>query len=91
MSESQAGIFILVGVTLPTALFCHWRIKKYLLASLAAAVSSTILFQIINFLHLGYLDPFFLIATFFGGGIAWGVALIIGIPFLIKRRAKERS
>lgn len=89
MSESQSGIFILLGVALLTALFCHWRIHKYLLASLAAAVVSITLFQIIDFLRLGYLDPFFLIALFLGGTVAWGIALITGIPFFIKRRARR--
>ena len=56
--------------------------------SIAAAVVSAVIFNVLAYIQLGYLDPFFLIALFVSGAIAFGIALVVGIPFLFHRRRR---
>ena len=64
----------------------HAIVRRYALASLVAAVVSSVLFQCFAYIQGGYLDPFFLIGLVVGGAYAFGIALIVGIPFLVRRR-----
>jgi hypothetical protein len=49
--------------------------------SILAAFDSTILFQIVGYFVLGYLDPFVLIALVIGWFVAFIVSLIVGLVF----------
>jgi membrane protein DedA with SNARE-associated domain len=69
------------------SVFSHMRLKKFLLACLIASFSTTILFQVLGFIVLGYLDPFFIIATITTFTIALCISLFVGSIFYFKRRA----
>ena len=60
-----------------------------LLAMLSAFIS-TILFQVVGYLVVGYLDPFFLIALIGGWIISFIISLIIGFLFLPSEEEKRR-
>ena len=85
MDEGTVGIFVLVGISIGAALLFHWLIRSYIIASFGAAIVADIVFQVAAYLHIGYLDPFFVIALVTGGGIALGIAIVVGIPFAIFR------
>jgi len=93
MMESDIGailIFLVVGII--TAVICHLKVKEYLVSALIAGVISTVIYQVINYIVAGYLDPFFIMALVNGFLAYMVLSLIIGLPFLIARRkqiAKE--
>lgn len=90
MSEGAVGFMVLIGLSIGTAVCFHFLIHHYALAIICAAISSDILFQIVVYLHAGYLDPFFTIALVTGGAIALVIAAIIGVPFAFLRRKEQR-
>jgi hypothetical protein len=89
MDESATGFLVLIGISVVAALLAHWVIRRYLLASLCAAVGASIAFQFVVYLHLGYLDPFFIFALVVGAAVAFGVAVVIGVPFIRARRKRD--
>ena len=90
MSEGAAGFLVLIGISVSAALLAHWLIRRYVLASLCATVIASIGFQFAAYLHLGYLDPFFIIALATGAAVAFAVAALVGVPFVrIRRKRKD--
>jgi len=45
---------------------------------LASGPTAAIVFQVVILLHLGYLDPFFLVALVTTTAIAWAVSCVVG-------------
>ena len=86
MSEAAVGMLVLCVTAVVVSATFHIIVRRYALASIAAAVVSSVLFQCFAYIHAGHLDPFFLIAFIVGGALAFGIALIVGIPFLVRRR-----
>ena len=91
MSEGTVGILVLVGISVSAGLVFHWFIRHYLVASCCAALVADAGFQFAAYLHFGYLDPFFIIAVVVGGGIAFAIAAVIGIPFVLIRRKRKNE
>ena len=89
MSESTVGVLILVACATATALVMHRRETRYFRACVWAALAADVLFQIVAYLYVGYLDPFFLVALIFGFFAAFLVAVAVGIPFHIARKRVE--
>lgn len=88
MSEIVAKIaWIIILLTVPVFLNCamNFYLKKYLLSALLSATISVIVFQLLEFLTLGYLDPFFFIVIPVTWLIAFVICLIAGLPFLKKQ------
>ena len=73
------------------AIVWHKYLWKYYLASLFAASSMVVFTQITSYIELGYLDPLWLITSVTGFFMGCVVALIVGLPFLIKRRVKSED
>ena len=97
MSDSIQGIIILISISqylnISISLFCsvtfHWHLKEFKTAVLASAFVTAILFQLVAYLHLGYMDPFFLIALVTSFVLALIIACFVGLLFyLIKRKGK---
>lgn len=88
MNEGIQGILIPLGVTVVAALASHAVIKKYLAASLVAACVSVAVFQVLNYAHLGYVDPFLSVAVVVSSAICFALSLLIGLPFQRKRMAR---
>ena len=65
------------------------KFKKYILACLVSGFLSSIIFQIIGFFVMGYLDPFYLWAFVGGVVVAFIIALLVGIPIEYKRKKKN--
>lgn len=86
MDDSTLGIVALLSISIVISCVVHFFIKSYLIASIISAIIATVTFQIVNRLYVGYLDPFFVIALFTGGLVAFGVSAVVGIPFMKFRK-----
>lgn len=86
MSEGAVGLGILVGITVVVSSICHFLITRYVIASMLAALVSIVLFLWVATIRLGHVDSFIAIAFVVGGIYSFGMALVVGIPFLIRRR-----
>lgn len=84
MEAGIAGILILSIISIVFAVLLHLIVKKYILASLIAGIMSAALFIVVDYIHLGYLDPFFPFALVTSSAIGFIISLAVGIPF--KRR-----
>lgn len=90
MDKGSIGLIVLCAVSIMTSSGFHYRIRNILFASLLAAISASILFHLIGYFVLGYLDPFFLISLFTGAAIAFVISILIGIPLAYKRGALNK-
>ena len=91
MSEATMGMVVLLVTAIACALLAHWRMQRFWLATVAAAVSAVLLFQVFAFAQLGYLDPFFLIALVVSFVPCLIIAALVGLAFAYSRRARGRG
>lgn len=89
MSEGTIGLIVLATISIASALVWHWLVRLNFLAVLGATVTTVFTFQAANYFHLGYLDPFFLIAMGISSIPAFVIALLVGIPFRDYRNGKR--
>ena len=69
----------------------HHFVATYSLAVFGATISTVVVFQVIVYLQLGYLDPFFLFALATSSGISLVIALLVGLPIRARRKARMDS
>ena len=86
MSDATLAITILITISVTVAVIAHMLIRNYFVAVPVAAVAASGIFQVVVFIELGYLDPFFLIAFVVGAAYAVLVAAGVGVPFVLVRR-----
>lgn len=86
MSEGTIGLIVFFSLAVVSSLVWHRLVASYFSATIGAAITTVIAFQIAVFLHLGYLDPFFLVAVATSSIIAVVAALAIGLPFRTRRK-----
>ena len=79
MDQGLVGMMVLCGVSVMSALIFHIKLKRFWVASVLAALTASIIFQVIGYLVLGYLDPFFMIALVTGGLVALILAGLVGL------------
>ncbi|MBX3712704.1 MAG: hypothetical protein KF800_12145 [Lysobacter sp.] len=91
MSESSADLIILAGVSAVSAVLMHWRIRRYILASMVSAVVAAAVFQGLVSLQLGHIDPFAPIAFVLSLLVTTPLALLVGSLFLLRRRSSAAS
>ena len=82
------GFVVLALLTLVVAAGFHVASPRWVLCSLAAAVTSTVLFQGVVYLQLGYLDPFLLVAMATSLAVTVPLSFLAAIPFALERRMK---
>jgi len=82
-------LFILSAVFIAAG--CHAFINRYFLASFVAACAIVVGIQVASYIELGYIDPFWHIASVTGFFMASIIALIVGVPFKIKRKVKHED
>ena len=81
--------FAIIGIVTSTCL--HALVRNYLAASALSALIGATIFQFAAYVDLGHLDPFFLIGFVVGALLYFVLALLIGLPFRARRRAKAQS
>ena len=85
MNESLQGIIIFISIAIVSAILWHTFLKRISIAIFLSAITAAVAFQVCNYILLGYLDPFFIIALVTTFAIAFIISLIIGIPFRVWR------
>ena len=90
MDEGQLGLYIFASICIVCAILLHWRIQSYWLATIVSTVVSVILFQVIAYIDLGYLDPFFIIAMVTSSAAAFAISVFVG-AFFTKHRHKQKE
>ena len=62
-------------------------------SSALAAITAAVVFQIIGYLVVGHLDPFFIVTTIVAGVAALIFGFVVGIPvfYVKKKQRKEKS
>lgn len=78
MSDGAIGMIVLVAISIASAFISHKQIKSFMLAVIVSTLASVILFQVVAYIQLGHLDPFFPIAMAVSGFIAFFISLVIG-------------
>ena len=86
MDQGLVGMMVLCGASVMTALIFHINLKRFWVASVLAALTASIIFQVIGYLVLGYLDPFFMIALVTGGLVALILAVLVGLSIRYFRK-----
>ena len=79
MSEATVGWLVLLSIAVGSAVAWHILLRSFLLATFLATSTSVVLFQIAAYLHVGYLDPFFLIAVAISSVICLFVSVAVGM------------
>jgi hypothetical protein len=70
---------------------CHTFIERYFLASFVAASLVVAGMQITSYIELGHLDPLWQVTSVTGLFMASIPALIVGLPFRIKRKVSDEN
>lgn len=89
LNETTLALLLIIAISVGLALLSHTFIKQILPASLITGLAATLLFQLISYLHLGHLDPFFPVAIIFGFAVAAFIAAILALPFELHRRRQH--
>lgn len=86
MDDQILAFVVFSATSLIVGIACHYYIRTYFLAAVVATVFIVIAIQVISYLQIGYLDPFYKISMATSGAMAFLVVLIIGLPFLRSRK-----
>lgn len=76
-------VFVIVAATL--AVVAHLFIRRFVLAVLLSSMGSSVLFQLIVWIQLGYLDPFAPIAFIVTLVLAVLISAMVGALFSVMR------
>jgi predicted neutral ceramidase superfamily lipid hydrolase len=85
MSE-HTGLMVIIAVPVVTSILFHFFRSKYYDASVLAAITSALEFQLIDYFDAGFVSPFFPIMLVTSILYSLAIALIVGIPFFFYRR-----
>ena len=92
MVAGSQGLFVFGSIAIISAIGWHIMVKRYVYAILGATLTTVIIFQTANYIHLGYLDPFFVIAMVVSGIGAFIISSIVGAPLItIRRKQHDKS
>ena len=91
MGKEFISIAVFVLLCLISAFSFHYVLKNFLISSILSALAASLLFQVIGFFVLGYLDPFFLIAFTFSLVISFPISILIGILFVYHRKKANKN
>ena len=91
MGRSAGGFATFCAVSVFVSLAVHLRMQKFLVACLLSAVISSLLFQLVEVLMSGYLDPFFAIALVNSTFLALGTSVLVVRVLLMIRRRKSKD
>ena len=75
MDNNFLEIALFVIIVIVFSIFFHFTVRKKILSSIFASLCAAITFQFVNYLYIGYLDPFFKIAFL----VTLVVALLISV------------
>lgn len=80
------SISILVVITSAVWGALFFKLKNSLLRIPLAAIFGALLFQVVNYIYIGFLDPFFVIAFFVSIPITGGIAFFLELLLELKKK-----
>lgn len=78
-------LLLLLAAWIAISAGCHAGIRQYFAASFVAACACVVVSQLASFAELGQPDPFWRLTSITGFFMAGIVALMVGLPFRIRR------
>ncbi len=87
MSEGTVGLVVFAAIAILSAILWHRFIRIFALATTGATVTAVVAFQYAAYLHLGYMDKFWIIAVITTSVMALVLSIVIGLPFQKYRKA----
>lgn len=89
MNEGTAGIFVLIIISIIVSIATHAKIKKFFHAIIISVIIGCIVFQVAAYIHVGYLEPFLIIAVITSSLIVAIISALVGLSFLYFRNKKK--
>jgi hypothetical protein len=89
MDTATQGIVLFVLTSLVVATITHSLVRSFLVASLIAAITSSVLFIILATIHDRSLDKFFLVAFMVCAFFGFIISLLVGLPFTLLRQKNK--
>jgi len=83
------GVLVLVAIGLVSAVCWHRLLPRYWPATLAATVTTVVVFQIAAYLHEGSVDALIMIAVLTSSALAFAISALVGLPIRARRRKGE--
>jgi uncharacterized membrane protein YfcA len=90
MDKSAFSLIIFISISFIIAFLTHKKVKQVILACVVSSIISSVIYQILGFIVVGYLDPFIIPAFLNSLGVSFIIAVIVSIPF-IYARSKARK
>jgi hypothetical protein len=90
MGKSAFSLIIFISISLIIAFLTHKKVKQIIIACVVSSIISSVTYQILGIIVVGYLDPFIILAFLNSLGVSFTIAVIVGIPF-IYARSKARK
>jgi hypothetical protein len=95
VDEGTVGILVFAALAVSVSFVWHRHIRSFGAAVLVSGPVAAILFQVVAALHIGYVDPFFVIALLTTTMIGWLVSCIVGYTLrrartMVPRRPRPR-
>ncbi len=87
MNDAAVGVLVLLGLTVVASVAAHGLFKGRIVASAAASLAAVGVFEVLNWLHLGYVDPFLPVAALVGIPACFAVSVVIGLVPGLRRTA----
>ncbi|MFT3897623.1 MAG: hypothetical protein QM719_07990 [Thermomonas sp.] len=91
MADSNSGLFVLAAISVLCAVIVHWRVRRYLPATIISAFAAALLFQLAAAWQLGYVDSFAPVAFVVSLLITTIIGLVVGLLFRASRRSSSRD
>lgn len=91
MTDLPQGVQIYLLSALGTALLAHAAVKRYVVTAVAAGVASPFVFMVVCALHGEAVSSMELAVYALFAVIALVIALVAGVPFLLRRRGRARG
>ncbi|OGP66493.1 MAG: hypothetical protein A2W27_04560 [Deltaproteobacteria bacterium RBG_16_44_11] len=86
MDEGTVGILVLIIISIIVSIATHAVVANFSRALVISVIISCVAFQVAAFIHIGYLDKFFIIAVITTSFIIGIISALVGLPFYLKRK-----
>jgi hypothetical protein len=87
MDEGALGIEMFIVISVLFSLIAHWKLKKVWIAICSSVFLSVAAFQVASYIHLGYLDKYYVVAVVTSSLLALAISGAVCILFKCAKAA----
>jgi hypothetical protein len=91
MNKSAISFIIFISISLIIAFLMHKKVKPIFLACVVSSIISSVIYQALGFVVIGYLDPFIIPAFLKSLAVSFVIAVIVSIQFAYTRFKVEKK